>query len=191
MDKNNNLLILQATNLFRFSTSSYCSKPKSNRWSIAVFSYLMDTTRVNIQTLTSLNKNIHPKKVNSFNFGEKLAMDLISPHLYERDLTGVPRTILLKMHLATGNDDFLRHFAGVSFPQASAEILPYQGELATKGKRCGPCMREVYTSNCRDKRKKINNLNKPNTKCERCGLVRCSKKHLHKICDSTCSAFRY
>ena len=95
----------------------------------------MDTTRVNIQTLTSLNKNVHHKKVNSFNFSQKLAMDLISPHLYERDLTGVSRTILLKMHLATGNDDFLRHFAGVSFPQASSEILPHQGELANSRKR--------------------------------------------------------
>ena len=97
----------------------------------------MDTTRVNIQTLTSLNKNVHPKKVNSFNFSQKLAMDLISPHLYEKDLTGVPRPILLKMYLATGNDDFLRHFAGVPFPQASSEVLPHQGELATKGKHEG------------------------------------------------------
>ena len=43
-----------------------------NGWSVAVFSYIMDTTRVNIQTLIALNTGTEPRKVNSFDFGRNL-----------------------------------------------------------------------------------------------------------------------
>ena len=68
-------------------------------WSVAVFSYIMDTTRVNIHTLIALNTGKEPRKVNSFDFGRKLAMDLLTPHLYSRELTGVPQHIILKTYL--------------------------------------------------------------------------------------------
>ncbi|KAL5248815.1 hypothetical protein ACHWQZ_G017867 [Mnemiopsis leidyi] len=61
----------------------------AGHWTVAVFSYLLDTTRVNTQTFVSLNIGKDPRKVNSFDFGHKLAMDLIAPHLYNRELTNV------------------------------------------------------------------------------------------------------
>ena len=116
---------------FRFSSSTYCSKPKCRRWPVAVFSYILDTTRVNIQTLVSLNSGKDPRKINSFEFGHKLAMALITPHLYSRELSGVPRNILLKMHQATGDDCFLRHVMNVCEPSQSVhDELPYRGKPA-------------------------------------------------------------
>ena len=38
----------------RFGTGKYCTKPKSRRWSVSFFSYIMDTTRFNVQTLVTL-----------------------------------------------------------------------------------------------------------------------------------------
>ena len=38
----------------RCGTGKYCTKPKSWRWSVSFFSYIMDTTRVNVKTLVTL-----------------------------------------------------------------------------------------------------------------------------------------
>ena len=43
---------------------------------------------MNIHTLIALNTGKEPRKVNSFDFGRKLAMDLLTPHLYSRERTG-------------------------------------------------------------------------------------------------------
>ena len=153
-----------------------------------MFSYLLDTTRVNVQTLVSVNLGKDPRKVNSFDFGHKLAMELITPYLYNRELTNVQQNIVLKMHLATSDDRFLGHVMRVGDrSQAAVEGLPFRGQLAKTGKRCGECMRDIYSTghNKKDKRKKINGLSKPTTRCEKCGLVKCNKKHLMKLC-ATC-----
>ena len=54
---------------------------------------------MNIHTLIALNTGKEPRKVNSFDFGRKLAMDLLTLHLYSRELTGVPQHIILKTYL--------------------------------------------------------------------------------------------
>ena len=169
----------------RFSSSSYSSKPKTRRWPVAVFSYIMDTTRVNCQTLVSLNNGKNPKEIRSFDFGHRLAMSLINPHLYSKELTGIKQTTLLKMHLATSDDRFLRHVMRVCNPEKSLiDALPYRDRDVRTGKRCGECMRAVYSSghSSKDKRTKIHSLSTVKTRCERCGLFKCNKKHMVKLC---------
>ena len=59
-------------------------------------------------------------------FGKKLAMDLLTPHLYKRELTGVPQRIILKMYMATGDECFLRHVMKIGDPtQSVVKNLPY------------------------------------------------------------------
>ena len=175
----------------RFSANAYSSRPKCRRWTIAVFSYILDTTRANIQTLVSLNRGQNPRKVTSFDFGHKLAMSLLTPHIYTRELTGVPHGILLKMHLATSDDRFLRHVMSVCEPsQAVQDKVPYRGQPAKQGKRCGECVRDIYAggTSAKDKRLRINSLSTSSTRCARCGQVKCNKKHLVKLCASCLTA---
>lgn len=171
----------------RFSTSSYCSKPKTRRWTIAFFSYVMDTLRVNIQTLVTLNNGKNPRSVNSFEFGKRLAMGLINPFLQQRDISGLSHIILLKMYLLTRDNKYLSAVNSDSSSATSAEgkILPYQGQSSQQAKRCGSCMVELRDIASSDARKKAkNSLCKSSSICERCGIVKCNKKHLVKLCDS-------
>ena len=94
----------------------------------------MDTDRVNIQTLIFLNTGKDPRKANSFDFEKKLAMDLLTPHLYTRELTGVPQHIILKMYMATEDECFLRHVMKIGDPtQSLVENLPYRNKLFKTG----------------------------------------------------------
>ena len=142
---------------------------------------------MNIQTLVSLNQGKDPRKVTSFDFGHKLAMGLITPHLYTRELSGVRQNIVLKMHLTTSDDRFLRHVMRIDDPaQSNLDSLPFRDQPVKPAKRCGECMRDVYTGglNKKDKRARINGLTRSSTRCMKCGLVRCGKKHLVKLCSA-------
>lgn len=74
----------------------YSTKTKSNKWKKVVWHYIIDTTRVNCQTLLlvtnpdvyGLNKHRKPK-VTSFEFGVELAKSLIMPWLQMRSLVGL------------------------------------------------------------------------------------------------------
>ena len=116
---------------------------------------------MNIQTLVALNTGKDARKVILFDFGHGLAMGLITPHLYSRELSGVPQKIILKMHLATSDDCFLRDVMNVCEPsQSLKDELPHRGQPAKKGKRCGECMRDIYTggADSKEKRKRVNKL---------------------------------
>ena len=47
----------------------YTTNCKSKCWTMSAFSYILDTMRVNAQTIYSLNNNIQPRKLNLFEFG--------------------------------------------------------------------------------------------------------------------------
>ena len=114
-----------------FSTCSFCTKPKSRRWSIASFSYVMITCRGNCQTLTTMNNGGDARKVNSFDFGKMLAMEIVMPFLKNTNTAKLSNAILLKMYLVTNDQKYLN------------AVL-----------------------------------------CEKCGSVKCNKRHLVKVCFS-------
>ena len=64
----------------------YSVKPKSSKWTVCAFSYILDITQVNAATLSRLNDNKSPKAHSNqfFLFGWNLAMQLILPHLRQR-----------------------------------------------------------------------------------------------------------
>ena len=61
----------------------------------------MDTVRVNGKTLTSLNKGLDPKKVDSFDWGIELATDMVTPFIRRRlaNCDKINRDIVMKMEL--------------------------------------------------------------------------------------------
>ena len=52
---------------------TYTVKSKSRKWTMVVFSYILDTIRVNACTILVLNQKKEPKKENAFDFGYVLA----------------------------------------------------------------------------------------------------------------------
>lgn len=62
--------------------------------------------RVNALNIYAINKNIHPRNTDSFEFGWELAMTLISPHIKTtKNSAGLCRTTLTKMNLVLNVQD--------------------------------------------------------------------------------------
>ena len=158
------------------------------RGKISSFSYLLSKIQRTCRELITQNRGEGAEKEDFFDFGHGLAMSLINPHLYSRELTNANRSMLLKMHLATGDHMFLDHVMGICETEQSLHsALKYRDtnkEYNGPKKRCGECMREIYvSSSIRDKRDRVNGLTKVKTRCDRCGLFKCSLKHLVKLCS--------
>ena len=87
---------------------TYTVKPKCRKWSIATFSYLLDTACVNASTIVALNKEESPKKVNSFDFAYDLARSFVLPLIYRRPRNGLNMPTLGKISFITGVDECQR-----------------------------------------------------------------------------------
>ena len=74
------------TDIVNQKMGKYSVKPKSSKWTVCAFCYILDITRVNAATLSRLNDNKSPKACSNqcFLFCWNLAMQLISPHLRHR-----------------------------------------------------------------------------------------------------------
>lgn len=169
----------------RFSTGKYCSKPKTRRWTIAFFSYLLDTTRVNTQTLCALNNGEDARKVDSFDFGKKFAMDLIGPYLEKRDISRLSSSILVKLFTLTQDRKYLMALLRLHEPPSPAQELAFCGQSSSQLKRCNVCIRSLESSliDGKIRNKAIGNLTRVGSICEQCSQVRC-KKHLIKLCET-------
>lgn len=144
----------------------YSVKPKSSKWTVAAFSYVLDVARVNATTLSILNHNGSPKTHSneSFLVGWKLAMSLIIPQLHHRNISANG----LRKH--TQN--------------AIAELLGIKIERPPsspgKRKRCRTCLDQIEGD---DHKKKKDSLGKSVHRCMRCGESLCTA-HFQKICPS-------
>ena len=131
----------------RFGTGKYCTKPKSRRWSVSFFSYIMDTTRVNVQTLVTLNNGKIPRSGDSFAFGKELAMGLINPYLEKKGTEGLTPVNLVKLYLVTKNNRYLmaatKESSAPSTASSSDDILPFKGKSSQTPTRCGSCIVEL------------------------------------------------
>ena len=94
---------------------SYTTNSKNKKWSHTGLSLIMDTTRVNGKTLTSLNKGLDPTKVDSFEWGMELCTDLVTPHIRKR-LSNVDNMIFVsQLFIATVTFHFLVVTSGTIF----------------------------------------------------------------------------
>ena len=148
----------------------YSVNTKSRRWTMAAFAYILDTIRVNAQTLFSINANIDPRKTNSFSFGWELVQQLVKPHIVSR-----------KANITTLPNSTKRKMCGVlnesSRPNENQkdEIYP---KTCDKKRHCHFCLENIKGPGFSQNIKKLSNLK---NQCEKCGRCVC-KDHYNQFC---------
>ena len=68
----------------------------SRKWTRKHLCWILDIALTNSPTIVSLNRILDPRKTNSKNFGRDMAMDLVSPHILRRKITGCMEKKLTK-----------------------------------------------------------------------------------------------
>ncbi|XP_057296188.1 piggyBac transposable element-derived protein 3-like [Hydractinia symbiolongicarpus] len=88
-------------------------KPKSRKWPIVVFSYIIDKTRVNSATIHALNQNKDPCKVNSYEYVFNLVMQFVKPFIEECNVSPFQWQIKNKIELILGRPQQPQHLEAV------------------------------------------------------------------------------
>ena len=148
--------------------SMYTVNTKSRRWTMAAFAYILDTMRVNAQTLFSFKENINPRDMNSFSFGWELVLQLVKPHIISRknSCNGLQSNIMKKISFFLNEPSNANENEG-DFPKES-----------DKRRHCHFCLENIKGPGYREKMKK---LSKIKAQCEKCGRCSC-KQHLIQSC---------
>ena len=120
----------------RMARRKYSTKAKSNKWTMVGFYYLLDTARINAQTIWSLNNNIDPRKSDSYEFGMRVARSLIIPSILARPLIGLSSTIRSLCYTVTGNARFMTPSERID----SDELVSASSETAS---RCHQCLTDI------------------------------------------------
>ena len=145
-------------------------KPKSRKWTIVSFSYVLDMARINSGTILALNRNESPRRssTSSFDIGWNLSRCLILPYVQARSLNGLTRSTQLKISLVLGNE---------RQPNRTAKKAIDKGYTC---KRCRDCMDGTTGEG---HKKKKDNQKKVSTSCDECQAFICSE-HLTRKCSS-------
>ena len=67
---------------------------------MVAFYYILDTIRVNSNTVYNIANNVPKNKQNSFEFGVELCDSLIIPFIKQRPKNGLSKSIVQKINLA-------------------------------------------------------------------------------------------
>ena len=143
----------------------YTSKAKSSRWSITAFYYIIDTVRVNSQTILALKKGKNPRKSDSFEFIFSLVKSLVMPHMQRRSLVGLQSSIV----------DKIRKFIPKVENPVVEQLYPKSGE----GGVCETCNNSIKGVGYTEGRKKAV---RGTSQCQKCG-EKCCRKHLVQVCQ--------
>ena len=136
--------------------------PKSRRYIVVVFSYLLDTCRNNASTVRALNKQQDSTKMDSFAFGMNVKMKLVLPFVECQSRNGLTINIVQKIKLVLGEFSMA--------PSLSIGILtPFTPIL--KDQQCGELSKLEITG----KRMKARNNKLPKLcgQCQMCSITEC------------------
>ena len=153
----------------RISSSSVSTT--SRRWTMSAFSYVLDTARINAQTIFSLNNDINPRKSNSLEFGWQLAMSLVKPHIMRRK-----KETLSKLTINKINCILLKEEEDIEDQNEPAE----ENTIEIKANFCKECLQNCYGPNYRIKKKSIYRIK---TICTHCKSHIC-KNHMEITCKN-------
>ena len=153
------------TNIVDQRIGFYSVNSKSRRWPITVFSYILDTIRVNSQTIFSISQGLEPRNTNSFEFCWELVMALVKPQIESRkeSVNKYPKSVQKKITLILGEPGPVK--------QQDEQFEMFSHNRA----RCYFCYQEAN-----DKNEKIC-ANKVKTQCQCCGKKAC-KRHSNFLC---------
>ena len=160
------------TDIVDQKVGAYSVKPKSKRWTIAAFSYILDSVRVNACSLMALNTNQDPGKMDSFQFGYDMSYSLVLPRIQQRPRIGLNSTILRKIVMVTGEEI-------KETPQVPIEGLTHP-PIAQEAKKCKVCLANTQGSEQKVKKDKMHDIK---SACEKCGIQHC-RNHLIQMCQS-------
>jgi hypothetical protein len=132
---------------------------------MAAFAYIIDTARVNSQTLYSIQNQIDPRKNNSFKFGWELVKELVTPQVEHRKMTSTT------IHHATKRKIELILNVPHDEPHP-ADQLPFPSTSQVK-KRCQTCTDDIRGDP--EFRIKHNKLSKNKMQCQKCGNGMCKE----------------
>ena len=166
---------------------NYTTKMKSKRWPMTAFCFMLDTARVNSQSIWVLanDEKADVRKSNSYKFGMDLVKALIIPHIERRERgdhsTNLPKSTLYKMSLILGRDVKIRKKR-----EAPVQIENFESFVDKQdAKRCYMCMHALPTVGYK---KAANSLSKLQTQCTTCGKAVC-RKHLMNVCQPCARSF--
>ena len=77
--------------------STYTCKAKSKKWKHVAFYYMLDTARVNAQTILALRQGKNPRQTNSFEVAFDLVLSLVRDEIVRRPRKNLPKMITPKM----------------------------------------------------------------------------------------------
>ena len=77
----------------------YTTNSKSKRFTRVALTWCLDTAKVNAKAIWCLNNNKNPRKFDSFEFGWKLATQLVYPHFKRRSFAGLQKDTVAKMEV--------------------------------------------------------------------------------------------
>ena len=148
-------------------------RTKSKRWTMTGFSYIMDTMRVNAQTIVALNTGVCPTSTNSTEFCWDLALALAKPHMRRRrERGGLQGRIKRNIDFIIGANN-----------EPVIQQMPQQN--ATK-RRCAYCVSAIEGPGFK---KRKDNLPKHVTCCTTCHRTLC-KAHCVLYCSACDPAIR-
>jgi hypothetical protein len=162
---------------------NYTTKMKSRKWTMNCFCYLLDTARVNGQSVYCLVKEENVRRSNSYKFAMDLAKALIIPHILRREKNpqGLQSTILHKMALVLDRN--------LNLPkkrEAPIQIDRFESFVDREhAKRCYMCVNALPTTGYS---KLHSAISKVQTQCGTCGKAIC-KKHMINCCQSCARSF--
>ena len=193
--KQNNFQISGGTDIVDQRMGRYSTKTKCNKWPRVVFSYILDTARINSQTICALQKKVDPRQFGkSFEFGIYLAQSLVKPLIESRSLNGLQSRVQMKMSFMLDRPvgRFGGHGGGRAAAVAGAVV---QGAAAVaqhaarsmrnfaqkdeKRARCKMCYDELPQGEGHKDAK--GNISKVTTRCGSCGEP-CCPKHTVVLC---------
>ena len=147
----------------------YTVHTKSPRWTVNAFAFILDTARVNSQTIYSLKNNNDPRKVSSVSYGWNLVKALCNPQIEKRkaQTCGLASDTIVKINFMLQQERVQEAVSEVQQPHENR-----------KKRRCHECVKLVYGQGYTQNRPKVKQSTK---QCQECHKYTC-EQHLNKLC---------
>jgi hypothetical protein len=146
----------------------YTTSTKSVKWTKKLFSYILDISRTNGQTIFAKNMGIEPRKSNSEKFLWMLVLQLVVPFVQERKSVKWRYLQLntrkqINYFLETNELDQEEEGADAPAP-ARACSFPHACKPDTRGGRCKVCCNDIHGEGYN---KKIKKISAAHTQCQK------------------------
>ena len=157
------------TDVMDMKMAKYSCKALTHRWTMVHFYFLLDAIRCNTLSLFAVKHGKSLRAVDSFESCWDLVMNLVTPFISERPLTGL--SIGLKSKIST--------LLGRNHDQPVDAVDDGYPRYGPTRQRCQICLNSIAG---KDHQKNRDKLKKIQTRCQKCGKAVC-EAHSKLICQ--------